>query len=151
MLKKRQLIIGHFLTLLLGGMIYISFRSATLKMFDWFDTINLLDTISNFRVFTLPFSVDLPNWFLYSLPDGLWLFSYLSLLLFIWNNKISKQNMHWLLLLPILAISSEIGQFFGIVPGTFDIIDLIFYTAGSVLPILFFTNLKPINYHEKIH
>ncbi len=59
--------------------------------------------------------------------------------------------MHWLLLLPILAISSEIGQFVGIVPGTFDIIDLIFYTAGSVLPILFFTNLKPINYHEKIH
>ena len=150
-MKKQQLIIGHCLTLLLGGMIYISFRSTTLKMFDWFDTINLLDAISTFRVFTLPFSVNLPHWFLYSLPDGLWLFSYLSLLLFIWNNKISKQNMHWLLLLPILAISSEIGQFFGIVPGTFDIIDLIFYTAGSVLPILFFTTLTQINYHEKIH
>jgi hypothetical protein len=45
---------------------------------------------------------------------------------------------------PAIAIVSEIGQWFGIVPGTFDVFDLLFYLAGTVLPILLFTNLKTI-------
>ena len=92
---KRQLIIGHFITLLLGGMVYLSFRSNTLVMFSWFDKINLLEPISELRLITLPLSANLPNWFLYSLPDGLWLFSYLTVLLVIWDNTISKQNIQW--------------------------------------------------------
>ena len=139
---KRQIIIGHVFTLLLGGFIYILFRQDTLKMFSWFDNINLSTAISELRLLTAPFSGHFPNWFLYSLPDGLWLFSYLSVLLVVWDNVISKHNIHWLLLVPMVAIFSEIGQLFEIVPGTFDIFDLIFYLLGTVLPILIFTNSK---------
>jgi hypothetical protein len=139
---KRQIIIGHVFTLLLGGLIYILFRQDTLKMFSWFDNINLSTAISELRLFTVPFSGHFPNWFLYSLPDGLWLFSYVSVLLVVWDNAISKHNIHWLLLVPIVAIFSEIGQLFEIVPGTFDIFDLIFYLLGTVLPVLIFTNSK---------
>ena len=145
---KRQIIIGCFLNLLLGGFVYISFRQDTIKMFNWFDSVNLSEAISGLRLYTLPLADFLPNWFLYSLPDGLWLFSYLSILLVVWDNKISKHNIHWLLLVPTIAIVSEIGQLFGIVPGTFDIFDLIFYLAGTVIPILIFTNLKTMR-HEK--
>lgn len=141
---KRQIIIGHFLTLSMGVLVYISFRQDTLKMFDWFDRVALSELVSRLRRFTLPMADFFPNWFLYSVPDGLWLFSYLSILLVIWNNKISKHNVHWLLSVPTIAIVSEIGQWFGIVPGTFDVFDLIFYLAGTVLPILLFTNLKTI-------
>jgi hypothetical protein len=141
---KKQIIIGHFLTLLLGGLVYISFRQDTLKMFSWFDRVNLSEVISELRLFTLPLTDHLPNWFLYSLPDGLWLFSYLSVLLVVWDNTISKQNIHWLLLVPAVAVFSEIGQLFGVVPGTFDIFDLTFYLGGTVLPILIFTNSKTI-------
>ena len=141
---KTQIILGHLFTLLLGGLIYIAFRQDTLKMFSWFDSINLSAVISKLRLFTLPLSDYLPNWFLYSLPDGLWLFSYLSVLLVVWDNVISKHNIHWLLLVSVVAIFSEIGQFFKIVPGTFDIFDLIFYLGGTVLPILIFTNSKTI-------
>ena len=141
---KRQIIIGHLFTLLLGGLVYISFRQDTLKMFRWFDSINLSAVISELRLLTLPLSDHLPNWFLYSLPDGLWIYSYLSVLLVVWDNVISKHNIHWLLLVPMIAIFSEIGQLFKIVPGTFDILDLIFYLGGSVLPILIFTNSKTI-------
>ncbi len=141
---KSQIIIGHFLTLLLGGLVYISFRQDTLKMFSWFDRVNLSGVISELRLSTLPLTDHLPNWFLYSLPDGLWLFSYLSVLLVVWDNTISKQNIHWLLLVPAVAVFSEIGQFFGIAPGTFDIFDLTFYFGGTVLPILIFTNSKTI-------
>tara|TARA_B100000768_G_C11135061_1_gene313506 strand:+ start:316 stop:675 length:360 start_codon:yes stop_codon:yes gene_type:complete len=117
-------------------------------MFTWFDSLNLSVFISEIRFFTLPFSDHLPNWFLYSLPDGLWLFSYLSVLLMVWDNTISKHNIHWLLLVPLFAVFSEIGQLFKIVPGTFDILDLTFYIAGTALPILIFTNLKTKK-HEK--
>ena len=141
---KRQFIIGHLFTLLLGGLVYISFRQDTLKMFRWFDSINLSAVISELRLLTLPLSDHLPNWFLYSLPDGLWICSYLSVLLVVWDNVISKHNIHWLLLVPMIAIFSEIGQLFKIVPGTFDILDLIFYLGGTVLPILIFTNSKTI-------
>ena len=144
---KRQIIIGHFLTLSMGGLVYISFRQDTLKMFDWFDRVALSELVSRLRRFTLPMADFFPNWFLYSVPDGLWLFSYLSILLVIWNNKISKHNVHWLLSVPAIAIVSEIGQWFGIVPGTFDVFDLLFYLAGTVLPILLFTNLKTIKPH----
>jgi hypothetical protein len=141
---NRQIIIGHLFTLLLGGLVYISFRQDTLKMFRWFDSINLSAVISELRLLTLPLSDHLPNWFLYSLPDGLWICSYLSVLLVVWDNVISKHNIHWLLLVPMIAIFSEIGQLFKIVPGTFDILDLIFYLGGTVLPILIFTNSKTI-------
>lgn len=139
---KIQIIIGHVFTLLLGGLIYILFRQDTLKMFSWFDNINVSAAISELRLCTVPLSGHFPNWFLYSLPDGLWLFSYLSVLLVVWDNVISKHNIHWLLLVPMVAIFSEIGQLFEIVPGTFDIFDLIFYLLGTVLPILIFTNSK---------
>ncbi len=139
---KIQIIVGHLFTLLLGGLIYILFRQDTLKMFSWFDNINLSTVISKLRLRTVPLSGHFPNWFLYSLPDGLWLFSYLSGFLVVWDNVISKHNIYWLLSIPMVAILSEIGQFFEIVPGTFDIFDLLFYILGTILPILIFTNSK---------
>ena len=136
---KKQLLIGHFLTLLTGGFIYILFRPDTLKMFGWFDKLNFTESLEQIRNITLPYLDHLPNWFLYSLPDGLWLFSYISLLLAIWGNEITKQNILWLFLIPIIAIFSEIGQFISIVPGTFDMMDMAFYVSGVVLPILLFS------------
>ena len=138
---QKQIIIGHIFTLSLGCFIYISFRQDTLLMFNWFDKINVSEVISDYRFFTLPLAEKLPTWFLYSLPDGLWLFSFCSVLLAVWNNTISKHNIYWLLSVPTIGIVSEIGQLAGIVTGTFDIFYLTFYLGGIVLPILIFTNL----------
>ena len=131
-------------TLILGCFIYITFRQDTLIMFSWLDSIYLLDVISDYRLFTMPLSAHLPSWFLYSLPDGLWLFSFVSILLAIWDNTISKHNIHWFILVPTIAVFIEIGQLLSIVSGTFDILDLIFYLIGTVLPILIFNNSKTI-------
>lgn len=139
---KKQLIIGHILSLLFGCFIYISFRQDTLIMFNWLDRVNILEVISVYRLFSLPLAENLPNWFLYSLPDGLWLFSYISILLVIWRNVISKQNIHWVLIVPLIAIVSEIGQLIKLVPGTFDIVDICFYLSGTIVPILLFANPK---------
>ena len=145
---KKQIVLGHLFTLTFGGLVYILFRQDTLKMFSWFDSFNLLEVLTEIRFFTLPLSEHLPHWLLYSLPDGLWLFSYISVLLVIWGNTISKQNIYWLLLVPVIAIFSEIGQFFKVISGTFDIIDLIFYIVGAVLPIFIFANSKIMKYEK---
>ena len=111
-------------------------------MFSWFDSIKISGIISELRILTLPLSKYLPDWFLYALPDGLWIFSCISALLLVWGNVISKHNIYWILLMPLIAIFSEVGQFIKMVPGTFDFIDLIFYALGSSLPILIFANSK---------
>jgi len=145
---KKQLIFGHIATLLVGGLIYLLFRTSSLKMFEWYNTIGLGTFTNKLRVLTLPFAYKIPDWILYSLPDGLWIFSYISLILFIWQNKISKNSLFWILLIPFIAISSEIGQLFRIVPGTFDLTDIILYLIGITTPFLIFTNF--INQKKKI-
>lgn len=140
---KRQLLLGSFLTLLFGGLIYVLFRTTTLKMFVWYETIGLGGLTKGLRKLTFQFANELPDWILFSLPDGLWIFSYVCLMLAIWQNSISSKNAFWILIIPILAIGSEIGQLFGIIVGTFDFTDLLFYIFGMTLPFILFT--KTIN------
>ena len=138
---RRQLLLGHFLTLLTSGLIYIAFRTETLAMFKWFRIIHLDTPIEYLRVLTMDSKEFLPSWFLFSLPDGLWIFSYLSLSLLIWGNRITRENIFWIGIIPLTAIVSEIGQLFNVVPGTFDLIDLTFYLFATIMPIFLFTNL----------
>lgn len=141
---KKQLFLGHTITLFVGGLIYVSFRNETLKMFSWFEAISISEIVSNYRLLTLPLKQYLPDWFLYSLPDGLWLFSYISIILLLWGNTISKKNILWFSLIPAIAISSEIAQVFSLVPGTFDLFDLLFYVLGTLVPFLIFRNSQTI-------
>ena len=128
------------MTLIIGGMIYISFRTNSLVMFKWFAALSIDTQIIHLRETTMIFKESFPDWFIFSLPDGLWIFSYISLTLLIWRNKINKSNLLWIFLIPFIAISSEFGQLFGIVSGTFDAVDLTFYFIGAISPFIFFTN-----------
>ncbi|EID73846.1 hypothetical protein [Imtechella halotolerans] len=146
---KKQFFFGSFLTLIGGGLIYVMFRTSTLKMFGWFETIGL-DRLTNvIRKLTFKFAVELPDWILFSLPDGLWIFSYVSLMLAIWQNSVSPKNTLWILLIPILVIGSEIGQLFGFVIGTFDFADLLLYIFGMILPFIFFTKTINLKFQTK--
>lgn len=135
---KKKLLIGHFVSLIIGGLIYVSFRSKSLVMFKWFALLSVETQIGQLRELTLIFKDSLPEWFIFSLPDGLWIFSYCSLILLIWGNKITMPNFLWFFLIPVVAISSECGQLLGIFPGTFDVADLTFYIVGTFTPLLFY-------------
>ena len=145
-MRNIQFYIGWLGTLILGSLIYVFFRTTTLRMFCWFGQLNILSFIDRFRVSTLFLKNYLPNWFLYSLPDGLWIFSYLSLALYIWKNELKSENLFWIFSIPIIAIGSEIGQLIKIIPGTFDIIDLIIYVLGTILPFIIFKKLVTHKY-----
>lgn len=140
---KKQFIFGHIITLLIGGLIYVLFRSSSLLMFSWYKNIGLDGVLNGLRKSTIPFAENIPEWILFSLPDGLWIFSYVCLILFIWKNSVSLKNLFWILIIPILAIGSELGQFFGLITGTFDLTDLLLYIFGMTLPFIFFK--KSIN------
>lgn len=143
----KKLIFGSLTSLILGTSIYILFRASTLKVFSWLDFagINILD--SSIRKSALEFSDYIPGWILLSLPDGLWLFSYVCLLLYIWKNSVTIQNLLWISIVPVIAVGSEIAQYFGMLQGTFDSIDLLLYILGGILALLIFK--KSINYKLK--
>jgi hypothetical protein len=145
---KRQIFFGSFLTLLCGGLIYVLFRTATLKMFGWYETVGLGGLTNELQKLTFQFANESPEWILFSLPDGLWIFSYVTLILVIWQNTVSIKNIFWILVIPILAIGSEVGQLFGLIIGTFDFVDLLLYILGMTLPFIIYS--KSINLNFKL-
>jgi len=135
------------LPIILGGFIYIAFRSTSLLMFEWFSIIGLDVLISKIRYFFLPMKTQIPSWFYLSLPDGIWVFSLTSSLAVYWNFDFYKARF-WLLFPLLLGVFVEVLQRIGMFPGTFDVLDLIFSTAGFSISLLFF-KIKFRNYYEK--
>ena len=109
-------------------------------MFSWFDELKLTPIILKIRQITIPFKINLPDWILYSLPDGLWIFSYTSLVLLLFNNLFNWKSAFWILLIFFFSITIELLQLFDKYPGTFDLYDIFFYILGLVLPIIIFLN-----------
>ncbi|MCZ8297714.1 MAG: hypothetical protein O9297_10910 [Flavobacterium sp.] len=139
----RKIIIGT-LPVIVGGLIYLTYRTDTLIMFDWFNKIGLSDTIDVLRSNQHLQNLTIPNWIKFSLPDALWLFSFNYVLLTLWNFNVNQQSAFWLFLAPTIGLFSEIGQLIGIVPGTFDIVDLVLLLIATLIPFLSVNNLKSI-------
>lgn len=130
----------------LGMSIYLMFRPETLIVFKWLSVFSLNGPVYDMRLFTLPLKPYVPGWVVFSLPDGLWVFSYVCFLFYLWNCKVNKDNLFWLILIPLIAVFSELGQIGGYVPGVFDPLDIFLYLLGASLPfiiILLNNNYKP--------
>jgi hypothetical protein len=67
------------------------------------------------------------------LPDGLWSYSFTSMMLIIWNRTI---NYFWLSIICICFILLETLQFTNIINGTGDILDIFIYLIFCLLSIL---------------
>jgi hypothetical protein len=151
---KNPLIISHLASLLLAGAIYLFFRDPELIFFGWIDQLGLSGTIDALQSSLSEIADSLPSWSIYSLPDGLWLFSYMCLMLFIWRKSLTNAALFWVFLLPAFAFILEIGQGMNWFSGTFDIIDVLFYCFATLLPFVLYR--KRINFipnskiqHEK--
>lgn len=88
----------------------------------------------------------LPNWSNFSLPDGLWIYSFTSFLLIYWDNKFDYYK-YWLLIPFTTSIVVEILQWLKMFPGTFDIIDLLFLMLGFTLSLIIINS--KFKKHEK--
>ncbi len=119
------------ITLLIGGMIYLVYRSKELLMFDWVEKIGLTPIIDNVRNSVETGGVY--DWVKYNLPDGLWIFAYMFIMDSIWNGKNIKIANMFIYVLPIIAIISELLQAVNLIGGVFDVMDLLSYCFAIVL------------------
>lgn len=146
-MKYNKLIFGSLASLILGTLIYVLFRASSLKVFSWLDFLGIDITQTELRKQAISITSILPKWILFSLPDGLWIFSYVCLMLSIWKGAISTRNIFWISIISLVAIGSEIAQLSGLVQGTFDFSDVLLYFIGSLLPLILYKN--SINYNFK--
>jgi hypothetical protein len=142
--KSLKIIYNVIIPLIIGVLLYVSFRSTSIKMFGWFYNFGFRELTNLIRVFFNPFKKCLPSWIYYSLPDALWVYSFTSIYLILWNNRIN----YWLIIPFFFGCLFEIAQSLKIVDGTYDPIDLIFSLIAFILSIfinqLIKTNEKKI-------
>jgi len=112
-------------------------------MFEWIKHIGIMDAVEMLR-----FGIcTVPAWVEYTLPDGLWMFSYCLIIGCIWDFNLKKCGA-LLFLLLFFAVLFEVLQYVHLLPGTFDRMDIIAYilafSLGSIYIIITNKLLKTI-------
>jgi hypothetical protein len=138
---KRKLFffsIHVLLPLFLGGVVYILWRDPNLLMFKWFGEVGLGPAIDWLRVGTASAQTVLPHWFIYSLPDGLWVYALTALMMLVWRGVNSLPlKIFWLSLGALIGVGSELAQSAGILPGAFDAVDLLVCLVAPAAALVF--------------
>lgn len=112
--------------LVCGCAIYLLFRSKTLNIYNWCSALGLSTPIDTLRIWVRNWNI--PDFVRFCLPDGLYSAAYILLIDAIWHTDKGIIKNIIILLVPLVTISSELLQLFGIVRGTFDIYDLVCYS-----------------------
>jgi hypothetical protein len=137
------------IALLAGGIIYILFRTSKPVFFNWISSVGLDGWLNSARNRSLSLTPLLPDWIVFSLPNGLWAFAYALLITAIWSGSKSPLRYFWMASIPLLVLGYEILQLAGIIPGTFCIQDVALGIAGSTIGIIVGTKIIKPDYHEK--
>jgi len=131
--KQSVLMLLSIFLLLIGGFTYLIFRPHTLVMFSWLKFINC-ESLFPQRTFNSDSKVI--EFFIYSLPDGFWILSFLIAISLLWKRK---RTCFYIYSTPytLVSILFEVFQKYEIIPGTFDFADivvlLIFHGIGILI------------------
>ena len=140
--KIRLIILHSILPIIIGTLIYLFYRKTSLLIFQWIDVINIKQVIISLRELFNPENNIYSNFLTHNLPDALWVYSFTSFLIIIYDIQ-KNCNMIIIYCIPlIIAITSEVFQLIDLIPGTFDYIDCISYISSSFISIIFFTKIK---------
>jgi hypothetical protein len=135
--------------LLAGGIIYIIFHSSEPLFFSWINSTGAIHWINIIRNSSLSLSKFLPEWIVYSLPNGLWAFSYSLLITGIWSGSKSSLRYFWFASIPLVVLGFEFLQFARLIPGTFCLQDIALGIAGIVIGIMVGIRIIKPDHHEK--
>lgn len=116
-----------------GSAIYLLYRPKTIVVFKLIRAIGLneyIDDLRNSSQSIIPIGRGI---LLYSVPQGLWAFSFLYVILLIWRPNTARPMAVVSIFCALIVIEgSEIAQL-SFLPGTFDINDMICNTVGIAL------------------
>jgi hypothetical protein len=116
--------------LALGVLLYLFARPRGIVVFEWLEAMGLGATVQEGRDRLAPIARTLPAWVRFSLPDGLWAYAFARAVSLTWNDQRSVHSLPWLLLVVASTLGAELGQALGLVPGTFDGVDLAMCSGG---------------------
>ncbi len=143
---KKRIIFGTIFPLSIGTLIYLLFRPETIRIFEWSKMIGINVFISTVREYFS--TIELPNWIVYNLPNGLWIFGLTYFLLTIWRNRKDFQAKFWIATPLIIALFLEFSQLNLNNVGTFDFKDLAFYLIGFLFSLIFNNNFSTIKFSD---
>jgi hypothetical protein len=135
--------------LFLGGIIYILCYASQPVFFAWISKAGLSSWLNMARHTQLASGHAIPQWIVYSLPDGLWAFAYALLIAGIWKGKNSGIKYFWMSTIPVLIIGAELLQYTEMVKGTFSFVDIAFEIAGILIGIYAGIKITKSHHHEK--
>ena len=119
--------------LMSGGMIYVLFRSRQTLLLKIADATPLSRPLTDIRGAVATWQPS--EWVVYSLPGALWAGAYILFIHSLMHSVNASTRWRWASVIPLMGVLSELGQAFGIVPGTFDLLDL----AGYLLPLVIYS------------
>ena len=130
---RRLKIIAGFIFLIFGSFLYLKFRSETLLMFKWAENLGLNYIISSIRESSSVLNSPQMKYLVFSAPFGMWVISFSCFIGAIWHKDNSLSAIIWRLFVPVIAISSELLQFVGLLPGTYDTNDLLVLIFSTII------------------
>ncbi len=131
--KKDASQIGLALLLLvIGGGIYLLMRQPVMLMHKVASELGIGTLIDKGRMLVQGWQ--LPEWMVFSLPGALWSTAYILIIDALLSKSPSWRRFAVAAFIPLVGIVSELLQFVGLLPGTFDALDIIAYA----LPLLIY-------------
>lgn len=125
-------------SLLIGLFIYLVFRDNTNPFYECAYRIGVAEKLDILR--SLFSNLCMPAWFIYSLPDGLWMFSFVLLILSIWDYKLNRDAIIWLSIAIVIGFIFEFTQLYFTHLGSFDWLDILFMGVGAIVPVILFAD-----------
>ena len=130
-LSRRLPVAIAALSMFIAGCLYLLFRTESLILFEWFRWLHLMPVIAEIRMVTLPLAQRFPEWFIFSLPDGLWLLSFLLFVRAVWADASKRSMWVWAGAGLVCSFGHELFQAFGLASGTFDWSDVLAYLIAA--------------------
>jgi hypothetical protein len=130
------------LPMVIGGLVYLTWRSDSLLMFGWARAIGLEGAVEMLRSQFGHHRASVPEWILFSVPDGAWVYSSTAFFGRLWTDGPWPVRFGWIGIGSALAIGGELGQIVGLVPGTFDIVDIVLYIVAAAVAFGFATGWR---------
>lgn len=119
------------LSLLTGISIYCLYRSTSLlghRVLEWIGWSGGVARLRSMAQEAWPSIYDeslLHDIILYALPNALWTLSYVLLISYTLRNESRRNRILTAAVIPAIGICFELLQLVGIIPGTFDVLDLL--------------------------
>jgi len=131
-LVRGSVLILAFLSLAMGGMLYLGLRQSPPVFVEFLADIGFAGWLAAFRQTFASFRKSIPDVLLYSMPNALWSFSYTLIMMDIWWRDTSRARSFWLATIPVVVFGWEGLQYVRLAPGTGCIEDMVFSLLGLV-------------------